>query len=301
MSNMPRHGALSGGRNVAFDVLASALVRASPTFIGLCDAQLRPCFLNAAARALLGLPATADAGRFEIDEFFAPKHRDIVRTVGLPTMLRDGSWEHELCLRHFADPSRETGVRWSAFVLRDDAGQLVGAAALASDRAVRQRTEQALHDQQMLLASVLDNLPLGVGVYDNNGDLIHSNQRMRDYAGFARLPSRGSASSQRWRAYDPDGRQIPPEAYPGVRALQGECVAPGIDFLYSERNAPERWTRVSAVPFSREGGNRRDAIVVVQDVDDLKRAVEQVEAGDLAIEDPAIVSRKQEGVREATG
>ena len=85
----------------------------------------------------------------------------------------------------------------------------------------------------MLLASVLDNLPLGVGVYDHYGRLIHFNERMRDYTGLARLPSREpTSSSHRWRSYDPDGRPIPPERYPGARALRGERVTPGMDFLY---------------------------------------------------------------------
>ena len=139
-------------------------------------------------------------------------------------------------------------------------------------------TDKALRDQQKLLASVLDHLPLGVGVYDQHGDLIHSNPRMRDYVGFSRLPSCEPASSQQWRAYDAEGLQIPPEAYPGARALRGEHVVTGIDFLYRDRDFRERWMRVSAVPFSWEGQDRKDAIVVVQDVDDLKRGIEQVEA-----------------------
>ena len=126
------------------------------------------------------------------------------------------------------------------------------------------------------LAVVLDTLPLGVGVYGRDGDLIHSNQRMRDYVGLTRLPSREPESSKAWRGYDADNRLIPPERFPGARALRGEFVTPGIDFLYAGRNASERWMRVSAVPFRPEGNDSNAAIVVVQDVDDLKRAAERI-------------------------
>ena len=50
-------------------------------------------------------------------------------------------------------------------------------------------SDAALRDQQALLASVLDNLPLGVGVYDRDGVLARSNRRMREYPALVRLPT----------------------------------------------------------------------------------------------------------------
>lgn len=141
----------------------------------------------------------------------------------------------------------------------------------------RKQAEQALREQQALLASLLDHLPLGVGVYDCNGDLVHSNQRLRDYVGLTSLPSRQAKTAARWRSYDENGQPLDRAFYPGARALRGERVIPGVDFLYSPENAPERWMRISAVPLRREGGTTTEAIVVVQDVDDLKRATEQIE------------------------
>ena len=260
----------------AFAALAAATMRQASTFVGLFDAQLRPCFLNAAGREMLGLSADADITAYQIGDFFTPQHRTLVEEVGLPTMLHEGHWEGELCLRNLADPARQTDVRWSVFALRDDAGTLIGAATFTTDIAARKQTERALRDQQMLLSSVLDNLPLGIGVYDRHGDLIHSNQRMRNYTGLTRLPSREPDSWQRWRSYDPDGQPIPPERYPGARALGGEHVAPGVDFLYRGQDSPERWMRISAVPFRPEDDEADGAIVVVQDVDDLKRLAEQI-------------------------
>ena len=278
MSDIAPSAVRSDHNEAAFAAIASAAVRQATTFVVMCDAQLCPCFLNAAGREMVGLSADADIAGYEIPDFFTPKHRPIVETVCLPTMLREGRWEGELCFRHFTDPSRETEVRWSAFVLRDEAGELIGAAAVTTDISARKQAEQALRNQQMLLASVLDNLPLGVGVYDRHGDLTRSNQRLRDYVGLTRLPSGEPASSRCWRSYDADNQPIPPDRYPGARALRGESVVPGIDFLYGAQNAPERWMRISAVPFRHEGHEADEAIVVVQDVDDLKRAAERIEA-----------------------
>lgn len=152
------------------------------------------------------------------------------------------------------------------------------AGSVAEGEPVHAPAMDALRDQQQLLASVLNNLPLGVGIYNAAGDLVHSNEWMRGYVGLSRLPSRQPDSSRRWRGYGPDGQPIAPVDYPGARALRGATVMPGIDFLYSAEGEEERWLRVSAVPFRREADGTREAIVVVQDVDDLKRAAERIEA-----------------------
>ena len=277
-SDAPRPAPESNSNEAAFGALASAVLRQAPIFVGLCDAQLRPCFLNSAGRAMVGLSPEADISGYAIPDFFTPEHRDVVKTMGLPTMLREGHWEDELCFSHFTDPALETEVRWSAFTLHDNAGCLIGAAAFTNDISARKRADGALRDQQLLLASILNNVPLGIGVYDRNGHLAHSNERMREYVGIDRLPSREPASSPQWRGYDADHRPIPPDRYPGARALRGESSTPGIDFQYRTQDGPERWMRVSAVPFRHEHDEADQAIVVVQDVDDLKRASERIEA-----------------------
>jgi PAS domain-containing protein len=146
------------------------------------------------------------------------------------------------------------------------------------EASVHDRVERALRDERKLLASVLQNLPLGVGVYDGEGNLTHCNQTLRDYARLDRLPSRQLTEVRRWRGYDADGQIIAPGDYPGARALRGESVMPGLDFLHDSGNGRERWLRVSAVPFRRESAEGNEAIVVVQDIDDLKRVSEQIEA-----------------------
>ena len=262
----------------ALNAIAAEAVRQTPMFFGVYDTQLRACFLNAAGRAMIGLSSSSDIAAYRIADFFVAEDRVLVEEVVIPTLLRYGDWSGERCFRHFTDPVQQTEVRWSVFALHEDGGHLTGVAALITDISARRQTERELRDQQVLLASVLDDLPLGVGVYDGSGNLTHSNQRMRDFAGLAQLPSRDPALLNRWRGYDPDGRPIPPERYPGARALSGERVTPGMDFLYSGRESLERWMRISAVPFRPRSDEVDGAIVVVQDVDDLKRSAERIEA-----------------------
>ena len=249
-----------------------------PFFFSVCDPLLRLIYLNAAGRRMIGLDADADIAVFGLGELLTPQSRSLVESVALPMVMRDGCWAGDLGMRHAAELSTHTVMQASIVALHGDEGELLGMGIFVNDISAHQRTERALRDQQMLLTSVLDNLPLGVGVYDHHGSLVRSNQRMRDYTGLTRLPSSAPISSHRWRSYDANGQAIPPERYPGARALQGEHVTPGMDFLYAGQDTPERWMRISAVPFRYDGEETDSAIVVVQDIDDLKRLAERVSA-----------------------
>jgi two-component sensor histidine kinase len=85
------------------------------------------------------------------------------------------------------------------------------------------------------------------------------------------LPSREPAASTQWRSYQADGRLLEASAYPGARALRGEVVTPGIDFLHKSEDGKENWIRVSATPFRQETGQITGAVVVLQDIDNAKR------------------------------
>jgi PAS domain S-box-containing protein len=85
------------------------------------------------------------------------------------------------------------------------------------------------------------------------------------------MPSRNPAESQHWRSYDADGQLLPPEDYPGARALRGETVLPGIDFIHTAEDESETWIRVSAAPFRNAAGEIEGAVAILQDVDHEKR------------------------------
>jgi len=134
--------------------------------------------------------------------------------------------------------------------------------------------ERALCGQSPLLALILDTLPLGVGIYDHHGHLVHSNALIHPYVGLIGQASRDPTQMDRWRGYDGDDKPITLDRYPGNRALRVETVLPGIDFLHRAQDGSERWIRVGAAPVRGEA----IVVLVVQDIDDLKRATQRVDA-----------------------
>jgi two-component sensor histidine kinase len=70
------------------------------------------------------------------------------------------------------------------------------------------------------------------------------------------------------------GSILPPEQWPGTRALRGETVVPGIEMLFVDDDGRETWTQVSTAPMRDAAGALVGAIAVVQDIDERKKADE---------------------------
>jgi signal transduction histidine kinase/CheY-like chemotaxis protein len=74
----------------------------------------------------------------------------------------------------------------------------------------------------------------------------------------------------KWATYDQDGNPIATDLWPGPRALRGEYVTPGMEFVYTRENGQKQWLLISAVPFSAPEDETAGAIVVMKDITERK-------------------------------
>ena len=166
---------------------------------------------------------------------------------------------------------------------RDELGRRVGERTaeleaanevLRREAAERASAEEALRRNEAWLAALFEILPVGVGVVDADGRLLLSNHEMRHYLPTGVVPSRDDEVHKRWLALHPDGRRVERHDFPGARALRGESTVPGIEMLHTQDDGRGVWTRVAAVP-NRDGeGRGAGAVLVVTDIDELKRSAE---------------------------
>jgi FixJ family two-component response regulator/PAS domain-containing protein len=91
-------------------------------------------------------------------------------------------------------------------------------------------------------------MPLGLGIYDLEGELVHANPHFGRIVSSPALPSRDRSRPARWQGYGPDGSELAIADYPCERALNGENVSPGVDLLHFGANDDARWLSVSAAP-----------------------------------------------------
>lgn len=132
------------------------------------------------------------------------------------------------------------------------------------------RMEDALRQNEELLSAFLEQLPVGTGLFDPQGRLLVTNSIFRRFINNV-IPSKDPENSWRWRAWGINGRLLEQSEWPGQRALRGESVTFGTDFLYTSDSGREVWIRVSSVPFRDGAGKVKGVITVIQDIDEQKR------------------------------
>jgi signal transduction histidine kinase/CheY-like chemotaxis protein len=130
-----------------------------------------------------------------------------------------------------------------------------------------------IRESEKLVEAFLEQLPVGVALVDTDGVVRLSNEAFRRVVP-GKIPSRDPEGVKRWRRWGPDGKLVEPANWPSSRALRGESVTPGMEFLFTESDGRETWHRVSSAPFHDASGAIAGAISVVEDIDNQKRAEE---------------------------
>jgi PAS domain S-box-containing protein len=146
---------------------------------------------------------------------------------------------------------------------------------VALDITERKKAEQRLLDDEARLSAMLAQLPIGVGLVDREGRFLLRGGLL-GHLWDDPMTSADPRQSERWRAFDAEGHLLAPGAYPGVRALRGETIVPGLDFIHTSETGHETWIRVAAVPFRDMNGEVKGAVVILEDIDHEKRAEQEI-------------------------
>jgi PAS domain S-box-containing protein len=121
------------------------LVETSTDFIGMCDLQGVPFFVNRAGLNMVGLDSLEEARRVPVASFFFPEDQQRVMLEFFPSVLREGHGEIEIRFKHF-----KTGeARWMAYkvlTLPDASGKPIGFATVSQDVTERRKLEDDLRE-----------------------------------------------------------------------------------------------------------------------------------------------------------
>jgi len=139
------------------------------------------------------------------------------------------------------------------------------------DTVRRARAEEALRYSERRLQAIIEQVPLCIGVLNLEGKMILANQKMQALLPNM-MPSIDPALRSRWRHSDDQGKETPPENWPGARALRGISTVPGMEFQFDQLDGGVRWELVSAVPFLDQNDEITGAVVAVLDITERKQA-----------------------------
>ncbi len=137
----------------------------SQEFIGMCDMNFMPFYVNAAGVRLVGLDSLEQALKTPVQEFFFPEDRTFIIEEFFPRVIREKHGEVEIRFRHF-----QTGAAlwmiYHVFYITNDQGEPIGLATVSRDITLRKQAEATLRETEERLALVIEEVKAGYWDWD---------------------------------------------------------------------------------------------------------------------------------------
>ena len=117
------------------------LADSSSEFIGMCDLDFKPLYVNPAGCRMVGLPDIAAACQARVQEYFFPDDQRFITEEFFPRVLREGSGEVEIRLRHF-QTGEPIWVFYYLYSVRNASGEIIGWATVSHNITERRQAEE---------------------------------------------------------------------------------------------------------------------------------------------------------------
>lgn len=140
----------------------------------------------------------------------------------------------------------------------------------------RDRLVADLASERARFATLIEHLPVGVSLMDQDGRIMLYNPAFEGFVPDAAIPSRQPHDDHGWIGHDDQGRLLSQDQFPGARALRGEMVH-GVEFMYRLPDGSTTWIRVSGVPVRDGTGQVKGALAVIVDIGAQKAAQEALQ------------------------
>jgi len=120
------------------------LAESSSEFIGMCDLDLQPLYVNPAGVRMVGLPDMAAACRVKVQDYFFVEDQPFITEEFFPRVMREGHGVVEIRLRHF-QTGEPVWMSYYLFHLRDASGTVVGWATVSRDITERKKAQEEIY------------------------------------------------------------------------------------------------------------------------------------------------------------
>jgi PAS domain S-box-containing protein len=134
-----------------------SLADSSLEFIGMCDREFRPFYVNTAGLRLVGLDNLEAACRAKVQDYFFSEDRPFISNESFLRVLRDGHGKVEIRFRHFKT-GEAIWMIYNVFNICDANCGTVGWATVSVDITERRRAEVALQESREELRALTGRL-----------------------------------------------------------------------------------------------------------------------------------------------
>jgi len=133
------------------------IIESSSEFIGMCDFDMNPIYVNPAGQRMVGLPDMATACQVKVQDYFFPEDQRFIAEEFFPRVLKEGHGDVEIRLRHF-HTGEPIWMFYNLFSVLDDKGTPVGWATVSRDITRQKETENELRSKSKQIQRILENL-----------------------------------------------------------------------------------------------------------------------------------------------
>ena len=143
------------------------------------------------------------------------------------------------------------------------------------DITAHKRAESALFASEVKYRTLFDVLPVGITVSDKDGQVVDCNKASEMLVGLGKEEhQRRKIDGQEWNIVRPDGSPMPPEEFPGFRALNENCVVRNVEMGIVKSPGDVTWINVTAAPIPLDGFG---IALAYDDISDRKRYEQELE------------------------
>lgn len=207
----------------------------------------------------------------DVKEFYKGKYQK--------SEIVDGAWEAEDFFPHFPE-----GGKWLAFsarVLKDESGVIIGAIETLRDVTKQKRYENSLKEKEQLLSEVIEGCPVPMFVIDDSHVVTHWNKACESIIGTKAEEVVGS--KDQWKAFYAEKRPVLAdlvldnkmsglsEFYDGIWAAS-PLIEDGWEATdhFPNFKAGAKWLYFTAAPLHNDKGDVVGAVETLQDVSNQK-------------------------------
>ncbi|HUR56068.1 MAG TPA: PAS domain S-box protein, partial [Opitutaceae bacterium] len=247
-----------------------SLADSSREFIGMCDREFKPFYVNAAGLRLVGLPDLEAACRIRVQDCFFPEDQPFIIHEFFPRVLREGHGDVEIRFRHF-----QTGapiwMLYNLFNIRDASGEVVGWATVSRDITARKEAEATLRESEARYRTLFEAMDEGFCViemlYDPAGQPV-------DYR-FLEINPAFEKQTGLTHALGKTIRELVPDHDAPWFEIYGKVARTGEGIRFENpATAMQRFYDVYAFRVGGEGSHRVG--VLFKDITERKRSEEQL-------------------------
>ena len=252
-----------------------SLAQSSRDFIGMCDAQFRPFFVNAAGLRMVGLGSLDEATRTPVKEFFFPEDQAFIMHEFFPRVQLEGCGEVEIRFRHFVT-RKPLWMQYSVFSLTEvTSGQTSGYATVSRNITENKRAQQQLIEAQHRLQAVMRAAPVGiVGIsYSDDPSCEHITGNPALLSQFEIGPDENISASAseptavgRQVRFFRDGREIAAHELPLQRAVAEAREIPPMQLEVLLPSGRRWFAEASAAPILGEQAEIIGGVAVTVDI-----------------------------------